>query len=116
MIENHGESGNCGFYQCPEPEHPHWHEIDGWNNTYTCVRTLSGMASVRAMVDGCLALMLRLCTDTEDSLYCEFVDNYREYYNIGNDPWQLTNITTPWILPSSKPWQPACSCFASAKG
>jgi N-acetylglucosamine-6-sulfatase len=32
--------------------------------------------------------------EQEDSLYCEFVDNdnYREYYNIASDPWQLSNI------------------------
>ncbi|EDQ91111.1 uncharacterized protein MONBRDRAFT_849, partial [Monosiga brevicollis MX1] len=81
MIEYHGEAGPCGYYTCPPAAHPHMHEIDGVNNTYTCVRTLN---------------------ETENSLYCEFVDaeQYKEYYNIALDYWQLNNTFAS--LPDSK--------------
>ena len=47
--------------------------IDGFNNTFKCVRTL---------------------TEGEDSQYCEFEDNehFVEYYDHATDPWQLTNL------------------------
>eukprot|EP01121_Diplochlamys_sp_Union-15-3_P006339 TRINITY_DN1682_c0_g1_i2.p1 TRINITY_DN1682_c0_g1~~TRINITY_DN1682_c0_g1_i2.p1 ORF type:complete len:386 (-),score=61.89 TRINITY_DN1682_c0_g1_i2:9-1166(-) len=46
---------------------------DAWNNTYHCVRSLTG---------------------SEDSIYCELDDteNFREYYDHTKDPYQLKNI------------------------
>jgi N-acetylglucosamine-6-sulfatase len=57
MVDYHGQGRQpCGLVQCPAPPADNFHLIDGYNNTYTCVRTLH--------VDGKGA----------DSMYCEFVD------------------------------------------
>ncbi|KAK3728850.1 hypothetical protein QZH41_020225 [Actinostola sp. cb2023] len=46
---------------------------DSWNNTYSCVRTLSS---------------------SQDLMFCEFQDkeSFIEFYNLKNDPHQLSNI------------------------
>ena len=57
MVDYHGQGRQpCGLVQCPAPPADNFHLIDGYNNTYTCVRTLH--------VDG----------KGVDSMYCEFVD------------------------------------------
>ena len=62
--------------------------IDGFNNTFKCVRTL---------------------TEGEDSQYCEFEDNehFVEYYDHATDPWQLTNLA------GKVPQKPASSAARS---
>ena len=77
MVDYHGQGREpCGLVKCPAPAADNWHIIDGFNNTYTCVRTLH--------VDG----------KGPDSLYCEFVDSehFVEFYDHGTDPWQLKNL------------------------
>lgn len=77
MVDYHGQGRKpCGLQLCPAPPADDFHVIDGFNNTYTCVRTLH--------VDGVGA----------DSLYCEFVDNehFVEFYDHKADPWQLKNL------------------------
>jgi len=58
-----------GVYNC----HPDCVCEDSWNNTYSCVRTLSS---------------------TDDNMYCEFADHeaFVELYNLKDDPSQLANI------------------------
>lgn len=73
MVDYHGEYKEpCELVKCPPPPKNAWHLIDGKNNTYQCVRTL---------------------TDTANSIYCEFDDaeNFVEYYDMLSDPWQLQN-------------------------
>ena len=74
LVDYHGEGQPpCGLQKCPPPKPGTWHMIEGWNNTYTCLRTLS---------------------DSENSIYCEFADteNFVEFYDIAADPWQLHNV------------------------
>lgn len=75
MVEYHGQYKGCGLEQCPPPPFSDFHCIDGKNNTYQCVRTLTAS------------------TGENDSLYCEFVDDehFVEYYDHKTDPWQMTN-------------------------
>ena len=79
MVDYHGQGHEpCGLVKCPAPAADDWHLIDGYNNTYTCVRTLR-------VVDG---------EGAADSMYCEFADSehFVEYYEHGSDPWQLRNL------------------------
>jgi N-acetylglucosamine-6-sulfatase len=72
LVSYHGEGAPpCGwYYECPKPDIIHGG--DSWNNTYHCVRTISG---------------------EENSIYCEFLDDesFVEYYDMKADQWQLTN-------------------------
>lgn len=76
LISYHGQSGPCGLQNCPPPPPPHFHENDGRNNTYNCVRALSA---------------------EDNSQYCKFVDseNFIEHYDMVADPWQLHNKKGP---------------------
>lgn len=46
---------------------------DAWNNTYTCIRTM---------------------TNSQSTMFCQFEDheNFLEFYNINLDPYQLDNL------------------------
>lgn len=76
MVDYHGQGTQpCGLVQCPAPAANHWHLIDGYNNTFQCVRTLDPAHKI-------------------DSTYCQFKDDehFVEYYDHVTDPWQLKNL------------------------
>lgn len=74
LISYHGEGYMpCGMTECPPDPHGDFMWMpDAWNNTYHCVRTISGKAN---------------------SIYCRFEDNedFVEYYDLIEDPQQLYN-------------------------
>jgi hypothetical protein len=102
MVDYHGQGREpCGLVQCPAPPADDFHLIDGFNNTYTCVRTLSK--------DGA----------GPNSLYCEFADdeNFVEYYEHASDPWQLKNLAkAAQPLPALKPLAARLAQLRSCKG
>ncbi|XP_019624453.1 PREDICTED: N-acetylglucosamine-6-sulfatase-like [Branchiostoma belcheri] len=80
LVEHQGE---WALHAWPKYNCPHWWTLvtgcvpdcvceDSYNNTYSCVRTLSSRA---------------------DLMYCEFQDNenFKEFYNLEKDPHQLNN-------------------------
>jgi N-acetylglucosamine-6-sulfatase len=72
LITYHGEGNpNCGMSECPPTYDGIWWMPDSFNNTYNCVRTLGD----------------------EDTIYCRFEDdqNFVEFYNLTENPYQLTN-------------------------
>jgi N-acetylglucosamine-6-sulfatase len=79
LISYHGEGFEpCGLIDCPPPPHDAFHTIDGFNNTFHCVRSLISSSPL---------------TQT-DYTYCEFDDDedFAEYYDNLVDPWQLHNM------------------------
>ncbi|XP_078680909.1 N-acetylglucosamine-6-sulfatase-like [Branchiostoma floridae x Branchiostoma belcheri] len=90
LVEHQGE---WALHAWPKYNCPHWWTLvtgcvpdcvceDSYNNTYSCVRTLSSRA---------------------DLMYCEFQDdeNFKEFYNLEKDPHQLNNAintTDPNVL------------------
>eukprot|EP00936_MAST-01D_sp_MAST-1D-sp1_P001392 g1392.t1 len=88
----------CGLQTCPPPSAANFHVNDAYNNTYACVR--SGF-------DGGPA----------DTMYCEFADdeNFIEYYEHDNDPWQLKNL---WPAQEAKlaPLKAKLQAFRQCKG
>jgi N-acetylglucosamine-6-sulfatase len=70
LVTYHGEGHTpCGMLECP----PSLDQIDSFNNTYYCVRTL---------------LM-----GEENSMYCRFEDDehFVEFYDLVKNPYQLNN-------------------------
>ena len=76
LVSYYGMYGSCGLQKCPPPPASAFHENDGKNNTYHCVRTLNSPHLGGA-----------------DEMYCEFDDDehFLEFYEHGSDPWQLDN-------------------------
>ena len=74
LISYHGEGYlPCGMAECPpDPYGDFMWMPDAWNNTYHCLRTIS--------------------TEAND-IYCRFEDSddFVEYYDLNDDPWQLSN-------------------------
>ncbi len=75
LITYHGESESpCHLDTCPAPPPDDFHEIDSFNNTYHCIRSIA-------------------VGNHTDFTYCEFEDDQQfiEYFDNYEDPWQLHN-------------------------
>jgi N-acetylglucosamine-6-sulfatase len=75
LVSYHGEGLEpCGLAGCPPPPPDAFFTLDAFNNTYNCVRSI-------------------VVLDNTDFVYCRFEDdeNFGEYYNLTEDPWQLHN-------------------------
>lgn len=99
MVDYHGQGRQpCGLVQCPAPPADDWHLIDGYNNTFTCVRTLG---------DG-----------HADTMYCEFADdvNFVEFYDHDVDPWQLRNRATTAPSTTLEPLKKRLQALRTCKG
>ena len=64
---------------------------DTFNNTYTCLRCLANMIFIEVHL---YVHLSRSFTLAGESVFCQFEDdeNFEEYYDLGSDPWQLTNL------------------------
>ena len=99
--------------QCPAPPADHWHLIDGYNNTYTCVRTLAKASRPdgNGGDEG--------SAGSPNSLYCEFADDehFIEYYDHTADPWQLKNLARATPPPAAlKPLKKRLQELRTCKG
>jgi len=84
LISYHGEGSEaCGMTTCPARPPDQYHGGDTFNNTYHCVR---GMSTQSDVADDGVA-------SSSDYIYCRFEDDeeFREYYDLTTDPWQLRN-------------------------
>lgn len=107
LVSYHGQYQHCGLQTCPPPPPDRFHENDGKNNTYHCVRTMVP-ASTDAQAPGV----------APNSMYCKFVDseNFVEYYDIDNNPWQLANDAKSLSPADHAAIEARLAAFMSCKG
>ncbi len=82
---------------CPPHTPDNFHAMDSSNNTYHCLRTLA---------------------NGDNSIYCRFQDNenFSEYYDVKNDPWQLQNKAKQLSLQQRTTFEKRLNYLKSCKG
>ncbi len=78
LISFSGEGSEpCGVEVCPARVDGVFYGTDSFNNTYNCIRSIVSSSK-----------------NTTDFVYCRFEDNenFGEYYDLTEDPWQLQNM------------------------
>ena len=96
LVSYYGEGKEpCGVKtkECPSTPPSKFDYADSFNNTYHCVRSLTAGGYQHGSYNFCKDGVCAAPTTTRDSIYCRFEDSedFVEYYDHSNDPWQLTN-------------------------